>query len=170
MKIAILILLVTACSRADADRKVSAGEGVLAKYCVKCHGPVRAESDFGFAHDMDRLVAAGFVVPGDPDASPIVRRIEAGEMPPAGKRPNKAEIAALRATIAELQRSEFREDAELERILAADLARLDRDARVHARWFSLAHLANAGVPEPQLASYRSRRQRWIAASRMNTET
>lgn len=144
-----------ACSSASADRAKD-GEAVLAKYCVKCHGPARAESDFGFANDTAKLVANGLVVPGDPDASIVVKRIELGEMPPRGApRPSKAELAQLRAWVAAIpKQARVRGEADLARALAADSARLDRTTRSHARWFTLAHLANAGVPEPQLEAYR----------------
>jgi hypothetical protein len=131
------------------------GAPVLAKYCVRCHGPKRAESDFGFAGDTSRLVAAGMIVPGDPDASIVVRRIELGEMPPSGARPSKAELAALRAWIAQmLPTARFRDDAEIAQRLVTDAARLDLPARDSARYLTLTHLANAGVPDSELAAYR----------------
>jgi mono/diheme cytochrome c family protein len=143
-----------ACSSASADR-ANDGEAVLAKYCVKCHGPTRAESDFGFADDTAKLVANGLVVPGDPDASIVVKRIELGEMPPNKPRPSKKELAQLRAWVAALPtQASVRGEVDLARALAADSARLDRTSRFHARWFTLAHLANAGVPESQLEAYR----------------
>ena len=150
--IASLAVALAACAPASADR-AGQGDPVLAKYCVKCHGPKRAESDFGFAHDTAKLVASGFVVPGNPDASAVVRRIELGEMPPQGPRPSKAELKQLRDWIAALPvtATRVRDEAGA---LAADAARLDRRGRANARWFSLAHLASAGVPESQLEVYR----------------
>jgi mono/diheme cytochrome c family protein len=151
----LLVGVLAACSAARADR-ASDAEAMLAKYCVKCHGPARAESDFGFANDTAKLIASGFVVPGDPDGSIVVKRIELGEMPPKGApRPSKAEITQLREWVAALpKQASVRGEADLARALAADSARLDRTSRFHARWFTLAHLANAGVPEPQLEAYR----------------
>jgi mono/diheme cytochrome c family protein len=133
------------------------GEPILATYCARCHGPARAESDFGFANETSRLVAAGLIVPGDPDASVIVKRIELAEMPPAGKRPSKAEIATLRQWITEMKPSTtgFRDDDDLARILSADAEALDPITRDNARWLSFAHLANAGVPDTELDHYRN---------------
>ncbi|MEJ7600465.1 MAG: c-type cytochrome domain-containing protein [Kofleriaceae bacterium] len=147
-------IVLASCASASAER-ASGGEAVLAKYCVKCHGPTRAESDFGFATDTAKLVANGLVVPGDPDGSIIVRRIELGEMPPSGARPSKAELGVLRAWVAGLpKQAPVRGDQELARLLATDAAQLDRTTRANARWFTLGHLANAGVPGVQLEAYR----------------
>lgn len=134
------------------------GEPILAKYCVRCHGPSRAESDFGFAGETSRLLAAGMIVPGDPDASVIVKRIELGEMPPSGKRPSKAEIATLRQWITELKpapTTRVRDDADLSRILETDAASLDPITRDSARWLTLTNLANAGAPDSELDVYRN---------------
>lgn len=156
MRTLAIVAAVAACTPANAAPRAASGERVLARYCVRCHGPKRAESDFGFANDTARLVAAGMIVPGDPDASVIVRRIELGEMPPSGKRPSKAELAELRRWIAGMDApGVFRDDASIERILAADAAGLDAVTRDSSRYFTLVHLANAGVPDSQLDAYRS---------------
>lgn len=156
MKALVVIVAVIAASRVA---QAADGEPILATYCVRCHGPARAESDFGFANETSRLVAAGMIVPGDPDVSVIVKRIELGEMPPAGKRPSKAEIATLRQWITEMKPASspttFRSDADLARLVTADADALDPIARNNARWLSFAHLANAGVPETELDHYRN---------------
>jgi hypothetical protein len=127
----------------------------LNTYCGKCHG-AKAEGDLGYITDTPRLIAEGYLVPGEGARSPIYRRIVDGEMPPKGKpRPTQAELASLKAWIDGMARApEFRRERDVGQILAnAELA-LPRDARAHARWFTLAHLANAGVPEAQLERYR----------------
>jgi hypothetical protein len=151
------IVVIAAVIAASRVASAADGEPILAKYCVRCHGPARAESDFGFANETSRLVAAGMIVPGDPDASVIVKRIELAEMPPSGKRPSKAEIATLRQWITEMKSAtpRFRDDAELGRILTADSDALDPITRNNARWLSFAHLANAGVPDAELDRYRN---------------
>lgn len=154
-----LLLVMCALAAAPSVANAADGEPILAKYCVRCHGPSRAESDFGFAGQTSRLVVAGMIVPGDPDASVIVKRIELAEMPPSGPRPSKAELATLRRWITEMKpaatTTQFRDDAEISRILAADAAALDLESRDSARWLTLSHLANAGVPDRELDVYRS---------------
>jgi hypothetical protein len=77
-------------------------------------------------------------------------------MPPAGvrRRPGAAEIAALRAWIdgmaAPAAPAAFRRDDAVARALVADAAALPASARPFARWLTLTHLANAGVPEAVL--------------------
>lgn len=158
MKALVAIIVITA-TAAIAHAERADGEPVLAKYCVRCHGPVRAESDFGFAGETSRMVAAGMIVPGDPDASVIVKRIELGEMPPSGRRPSKAELATLRRWITEMKSAapvtRVRDDSELARILERDAAGLDPVSRDNARWLTFTHLANAAVPDTELDVYRN---------------
>ncbi len=128
---------------------------MLQKYCGKCHA-AKAEGDLGYITDSKRLVTEGYVVPGDASRSQLMRRIVDGEMPPESVklRPSATEIAALRAWIDSMPTTTgFRGWREVDRVLAADAARLSYDAQ--PRWFSLVHLANAGASEAQLDRYRT---------------
>jgi hypothetical protein len=151
---------VSGCAPARADRAADGppdGEAVLRTYCVRCHSGPRARGDFDFVANTPQLIAKRFVVPGDGAHSVILERVEAGEMPPPDvtPRPSPAEIAVLRAWIDGMATTTaFRRDAAVDAALAADEAALPRDARPFARWLTLTHLANAGVPDAELERYR----------------
>jgi mono/diheme cytochrome c family protein len=145
------------CAQAHADQAPGEGAAVLQKFCVRCHTGAKAEGDLDFVTDTKRLIAEGLVVPGDAARSLVFHRVEAGEMPPpqVKLRPSPADVAALRAWIDGLPTSNaFRRERDVGLVLAADAARLPAEARPFARWFTLVHLANAGVPESQLEHYR----------------
>lgn len=134
-----------------------AARAVLDRHCRPCHdGP---DGSGGFdALDVPGLVASGLVRAGDAAGSPLAQRMAAGEMPPemVAVRPAAAELAAVRAWIDQMSGDRpFLRDLDVERTLAADHAALPPEARPHARWLSLVHLANAGTPEPQLERYRT---------------
>ena len=147
------------CAPAHADRTAD-GEAILRTYCVRCHSGPKARGDLDFIANTPQLIARGYVVPGDAAHSEIAQRVEAGEMPPPGvrSRPGAAERVALRAWIdgmaAPATTAAFRRDAAVSRALVADAAALPASARPFARWLTLTHLANAGVPEAVLARYR----------------
>jgi mono/diheme cytochrome c family protein len=67
---------------------VSAGvENVLLANCGQCHGPLAPAASSGgitFINDLDRLIAAGLLVPLNSAASPIVIAMVNGSMPPPG--------------------------------------------------------------------------------------
>ncbi len=152
----IAFVFLLGCAQARADQ-ASDGAAVLQKFCVRCHTGAKAEGDLDFVTDTKRLIAEGLIVPGDAARSLVVHRIEAGEMPPATVkvRPSAADLAALRTWIDGMATpAAFRRDRDIGRLLAVDSARLTADARPFARWFTLVHLANAGVPESQLERYR----------------
>jgi hypothetical protein len=162
--ILLLALVASGCTpaQAEGDSREAARDAavaVLTKHCARCHTGARAQADFDFVTNPRRLVAAGFVVPGDAERSLIVQRIAAGEMPPetVKTRPSAAELATLRGWIdamAAPAAAGFRDDAEIERALATDRAALSRDAAPHARWLTLTHLANAGLGDAELEPYR----------------
>jgi len=154
-----VVAALAACAPAHADRAAD-GEAVLRRYCVRCHSGPKARGDFDFVASTPQLIARGLVVPGDAAHSEIVERVEAGEMPPPGvrQRPGEADRAALRAWIDGMAppatSAAFRRDAAVAAALVADAAALPASARPFARWLTLTHLANAGVPDDVLARYR----------------
>ena len=76
---------------------------ILSARCIECHGPRKQKADLRV--DRAAVALAPIVVPGDPDASELVRRIElphddADVMPARGARLEPGQIAVLRAWIA----------------------------------------------------------------------
>jgi len=148
----LLLLALAACSSARADQATE-GAAVLQHYCGKCH-LAKAEGDLGYITDTKRLIAEGYLVPGDAGRSQIVQRIVDGEMPPAAVklRPSAAELASLRAWIDGMRTaSATRSTRDVDRLLVADAAR----AGTEARWLSFAHLVDAGATDAQLDRYRT---------------
>ena len=71
----------TARAEEDANRV----QDVLSAHCARCHGTEvpRPKGDFGLATDLEALARdPRFIVPGQPDASPLLQIVRKGEMPP----------------------------------------------------------------------------------------
>jgi tRNA A-37 threonylcarbamoyl transferase component Bud32 len=139
---------------------------VLQAHCYRCHGQDGAvEGGFNYVLDHQRLVARGKkVVPGDPQGSRLLQRIKDGEMPPEGEqpRPSEAAVAVLEEWIAAGAPDfnppppgrTFLAEADVLRSIRRDLEKAGRTDRAFFRYFTITHLANAGLPEDALQSYR----------------
>ncbi len=147
---------------ADPAAKAAAA---LNTHCVRCHGQDgAAEGGFDFAGDLAQLVRRGKVVPGQPEKSKVLKRMlsEDDPMPPADEkvRPTAADIAAVRdwvAAGAPAPGAVAAKDLSPSDVLA--LMRKDADAvpvrdRRFVRYFTLAHLARAGVPAADVQAAR----------------
>ncbi len=94
------MLLLLAMAAVDFDTQV---KPLLESACLSCHGPARVYGDLR----VDSAEAIRKVlVPGDPDKSALVRRAaippeQTGSMPPGGPALKPAQIAMLRAWVAE---------------------------------------------------------------------
>jgi mono/diheme cytochrome c family protein len=69
----------------ECDCATGRVENVLMANCGQCHGPLAPIAGSGgitFINDLDRLVAAGLLVPLNSAASPIVTVMVDGSMPP----------------------------------------------------------------------------------------
>ncbi len=90
---------------AASDASPEAVRKILRHHCAACHGShlSRPKGRFGFVLDLHRLAASPtLLVPGRPDASALLRDVEAGKMPPPeddGPRPTAADIDVLRRWI-----------------------------------------------------------------------
>ena len=149
---------------ADAalDRQVQA---ILTRHCARCHGQDGSvEGGFNFVADLPKLLARGKIIAGQPEASPLFRRMANGSMPPAEEqpRPSAADLALLRRWINEgakasspYQQPEPIPASQVQDWILADLERFDRRARRFQRYFTLNHLANAGLGESELQTHRN---------------
>lgn len=169
MVVATSVVLVMACSCTAAEddgteiaRKAMA---ILQANCFRCHGKDgNVEGGMNYLLQPDKLIAHRKIIAGDPDESPLYRRVVAGKMPPAGEapRPSAADVAVLkqwiengaRSPLGTVQRSPISE-AEVYRRILVDLDTIDRRSRRFTRYFSLAHLYNAGLSEAELQTYRN---------------
>src|SRR5262249_15595690 len=131
-------------------------QAILKQHCAACHGiDGAAKGGFGYVLDRDRLIARGKIVAGDAAESELYQRVHAGEMPPAGKqpRPAKEEVVLLKRWIdagapggASKTRT-FIPDIAALKAIAADLETIEPRQRRHIRYFTLTHLANAGLSD-----------------------
>jgi serine/threonine protein kinase len=143
----------------------SRAKAILKANCHRCHGDNgNAEGRFNFVLERQQLVARKFIVPGRPDASRQFKRIQDGEMPPEEEtqRPAEEDVAILRQWI-EAHAPDFAPSAperkfispdDLYRYIRDDLERASETERPFYRYFTITHLANAGLPEDGLQNYR----------------
>jgi WD40 repeat protein len=133
---------------------------ILAKHCARCHGPdSRARGGFGYLLDRTRLVSRKKIVPGKPEASPLLLRIQQGEMPPQPRpRLSPPEVLALQQWI-EAGALPFAQqrtlpplvtEDHLDQLLLADLQSIPTRQRRFIRYLTLSHLANAGASQRTL--------------------
>ncbi|MFK8115132.1 MAG: SHD1 domain-containing protein [Rubripirellula sp.] len=139
---------------------------ILSAQCVRCHGKDESnEGGFGFALDREKLVSSGYVLPKDPLRSPLLERMtsKGSPMPPAGEspRPSTADIKVIRewiqagaASVTQEEPQVFITTEQMYARVSADLKKVAKRDRPFARYFSVTHLANAGVSKEELATYR----------------
>ncbi|HSQ54934.1 MAG TPA: c-type cytochrome domain-containing protein, partial [Gemmata sp.] len=152
---------------ADDDPKKLAGEAqaVFKAHCYRCHGQDGAiEGGMNYITDLGKLVSRKKVVPGKPAASRLFKRIDEGSMPPPGEKEtlSEGEIAIVKRWIAAgaqpAQSAESRTtitSSDVYNAILADLEPMERRARRFQRYFSLAHLYNAGLTDEELQTYRN---------------
>jgi mono/diheme cytochrome c family protein len=144
-----------------------AAELVLEQNCHQCHGQNgTANGSMNFIMDAEQLIEKGFVIPGDPEGSPIYARMAADTMPPVGVslRPDDAARESVRKWI-ECGAPSFgetdssREFVSTDEVLAAlrnDLElRVEAANRKYTRYLSLVNLHNdPSVSDDSLITYR----------------
>jgi mono/diheme cytochrome c family protein len=153
------LFIITGQARAAEESRAQA---ILRTHCDACHGPGGSgKGGFDYLLDRDRLVARNQVVPGNPADSPLLQRIEQGEMPP-GKRPRlkEEERATLRRWIesgapsfAPTPPRSLVSETPLLRTVLSDLRAIEPRQRRFTRYLTLTHLANAGISEESLRSH-----------------
>jgi WD40 repeat protein/mono/diheme cytochrome c family protein len=153
---------------AAADEKPELAAKTLAVFkthCYRCHGQNGAvEGGLNYVADLAKLVARKKVVPGNPDASRLFKRLDEGTMPPPDEKPQPtpAEVAVVRkwieagapGTEAVAPRTATSQADVLDAVLG-DLEKIDRRARRFQRYFTLNHLHNSGLSDEELQTYRN---------------
>ncbi|MDB5313209.1 MAG: domain, G-beta repeat [Gemmataceae bacterium] len=164
--LAACLLVAAAPASADDKQELAAkAQTVFKTHCYRCHGQDGAiEGGLNYVADLGKLVARKKVVPGNPDASRLYKRLDEGTMPPVDEkpRPSAAEVATIRKWIeagapgAETTspRTAVAQADVLEYVLA-DLEKMDRRARRFQRYFTLNTLYNAGLSDEELQTYRN---------------
>ena len=149
---------------AFAEDLTAKAQRVLTTHCYRCHGQDGSiEGGFNFVLDTAKLADRKKLVPGKPAESPIYKRIANGSMPPVGEkvRPSDTELTVLKEWIAAgaagpatPQRKPIA-GADVAKFIQDDLDTHDRRSRRFLRYFSLAHLWNAGLGDDELQTYRN---------------
>ena len=146
----------------DAGSDAKQVQALFRARCFECHGENGIASKDVFVLDRDRLIADKVVVPGD-RASLLVKLVETGAMPLSGDKLKPEEIALIQkwveggapafdAPVAK-PRVFLSEDA-IQKAILRDLSSTDGRSQQFIRYFSVAHLYNAGVSDAELVGYR----------------
>ena len=135
--------------------------------CLICHGADGAYRET-LLMEHDRLIDGGTVIPGNPDASELYKRLlgntERGVQMPFGQPPLPPQsIDTIRRwilagapdwAVTPTTDSRFISPGEILNTIETHLMSLTPFNRAYARYFTLAHLYNAGEPTGILQEYR----------------
>lgn len=149
----------------DKAELAQRAESLFKLACYRCHGMEgAAEGGFSFVMEPQRLIATKRVIPGKPDESKVYKKIKKGDMPPEDEKPRltDGDVDVIRQWIeagapdfhpAAAPRKPIAAEGVLD-LIKADLDRLPERDRRFVRYFTIAHLYNAGWSEDELESYR----------------
>ena len=83
----VCLISAPAFSADDPKELASKRQAVFKVHCYRCHGQDGAiEGGLNYIGDLGKLVSRKKVVPGDPAASRLFKRIDDGTMPPVGEK------------------------------------------------------------------------------------
>jgi mono/diheme cytochrome c family protein len=152
----------------EFDLQKAAAENILRANCGQCHGSAildaeDAQAGMNYIDDLDELIDQGKVIPGDPEGSPVIRRMRDGSMPPAaagGPRPSDQDIDQVAAFIGNptffpVERVEdcsgqLKSFDEILSAMQTDILSEDADDREFIRYLLLTNRYNAGVCDADL--------------------
>jgi mono/diheme cytochrome c family protein len=140
-------------------------KAILLQRCFSCHGQNGVARKNIVVDDRKKLIASGAVVPGDA-ASSLLRVIDSDAMPLGGPPLNETQKATLRewvlagapdwdSGLKESGAPRFLTERALLSLIRADLLQSSNRDRPYLRYFSIAHLRNAGATESVLDVYRA---------------
>ena len=168
--IAFVSLLTLIASSQDVSAQSQLAQDTYAIFegsCLICHGPDGAYRET-LLMEHDALIEGGTVIPGNPNASELYKRLlgptESGVQMPFGQPPLPPQsIEAIRRWIvagapdwaaASTSVRRFISPSEVFTSIETHLNTLSAFDRAFARYFTLAHLYNAGEPTGILQEYR----------------
>ena len=168
--IAFVSLLTLIASSQDVSAQSQLAQDTYAIFegsCLICHGPDGAYRET-LLMEHDALIEGGTVIPGNPNASELYKRLlgptESGVQMPFGQPPLPPQsIEAIRRWIvagapdwaaASTSDRRFISPSEVFTSIETHLNTLSAFDRAFARYFTLAHLYNAGEPTGILQEYR----------------
>ncbi len=175
MRYLLLVLLVLPCALPnyglanqlpDEVAKVNTrGFELARKYCSRCHGEGSSQGNAQFSLiDPDSMLRLGYVIPNQPDDSPVWQRLQDREMPPPGElQPSDEERIELKEWIRlgagkpSRPPRPFRSELKTLISLREDLQDLKIKDRPFHRYFSLTALHNnsSQVSDFDLRYYRA---------------
>jgi hypothetical protein len=160
-------------------------ESLLQSACGQCHGEAAASEDncragMCYIEDVQELITQGKIVPGDPAASPLYRRISATDgtkMPPPGETPLTATqidnieqyILRKEAPVVANCNDQFITWDQVYEAIEADILQQDADDREFVRYLSLTDRYNAGVCDQQLEADRFAMNKFINSISSETQ-
>ncbi len=137
---------------------------ILKTKCFSCHGQNGVANKNVFVLDHARMLKDKTIIPGDASCS-LIKQVESGAMPLGGDKLPASEIDALKKWVEanapdwadeqpKPKQRIFLTETELAQLIEADLQRVEVRSRTYMRYYSIAHLYNADVPEEELEGYR----------------
>ncbi len=152
----------------QASALAKSASRVFMERCFRCHGANgQTLADGVFVNSRTLLVKSRKLIPGDVNSA-ILKAVESGAMPPPqkpGDRLPAGELTTLREWVAKgapdwqekesapLKRK-FLAESDLVTAIAQDLESAPERDRKYLRYYSIAHLYNADIPEEELQGYR----------------
>jgi len=153
----------SALTKDDGREFSSLARNILNRRCFDCHGANGVARKNIFVLDRERLVASRTIIPGNTN-SLLLEVVESGAMPMGGPELTQEEKDVLRTWIAngapnwddtKQSNRTFLTEPALLALIRNDLLQTSDRSRPFLRYFSLAHLYNAGVSEDELATDRA---------------
>ena len=165
--IALLILIVDSQHVSAQQQLAQDAYAILEGSCLICHGPDGAYRET-LLIDRPSLVANQTVVPGNPDSSELYKRLlgptdRGAQMPLGQPQLSAAAIDTIRRwilagapdwTLTAVPLRRFVPPSEVLKAIDAHVKTISPFDRPFARYFTMTHLYNAGVPSDILGEYR----------------
>jgi mono/diheme cytochrome c family protein len=160
----IIGIMISTARTSFADSQAQRARDILKQRCFQCHGENGVARKNVFVLDRERLLSSKAVIPGD-TSSQLLKMVESGAMPMGGPELPDEEKAALRNWIASgavdwdkgeeaADKRVFLTEAAILTLIRDDLLRAQERSLPFLRYFSLAHLYNASVPDDEMETYR----------------